>query len=60
MDGEAGKFDRISAIFPRFTEKNRDALVKTAKSLLRIQRKNEARLGFAGTESKEKRAGEGA
>jgi hypothetical protein len=56
MDGEAGKFDRIGAIFPRFTDKNRDALVRTAKSLLRIQRENEARLGFAGTENKGKRA----
>ncbi|GMO49664.1 MAG: hypothetical protein Pg6C_12520 [Treponemataceae bacterium] len=58
MDGETGKFDRMSMITSRLTEKNRDALVKTAKSLLRIQRETEALLGFAGTEGKEKRAGE--
>jgi hypothetical protein len=44
MNGESNKFDPISEIFPRFTEKNRDTLLKTAKSLLKIQAESTAAL----------------
>jgi hypothetical protein len=44
MDGEINKFDQISNIYSQFSEKNKENLVKTAKSLLKIQNVNEAML----------------
>jgi transaldolase len=44
MNRESNKFDRISNIYFQFSEKNRENLVKTAKSLLKIQKANEAML----------------
>jgi hypothetical protein len=44
MDGKINKFDRISAIYPRFSEKNKENLIKTARSLLKIQNENKALL----------------
>jgi hypothetical protein len=43
------KFDQISALYPRFSEKNRERLVKTAQDLLKIQHENAALLAEAGT-----------
>jgi hypothetical protein len=42
MDKEINKFDQISNIYSQFSEKNKENLVKTAKSLLKIQKENEA------------------
>jgi hypothetical protein len=44
MNRESNKFDQISNIYFQFSEKNRENLVKTAKSLLKIQNANEAML----------------
>ena len=41
MDEEINKFDQISNIFSKFTEKNKENLIKTALSLLQIQRDSE-------------------
>jgi len=32
------KFDQISGIFSQFSEENKDKLIETAKSLLKVQR----------------------
>jgi hypothetical protein len=42
---ETNKFDQISNIYFQFSERARENLVKTAKSLLKIQEENEAMLG---------------
>ena len=42
MGGEINKFDNISNIFSKFTEENKENLIKTAQSLLEIQRESEA------------------
>jgi len=34
---KVNKFDQISAIFSQFSEENKDKLLETAKSLLKIQ-----------------------
>jgi hypothetical protein len=52
MDTKNNKFDQIGTIYPRFSEKTKENLVKTAKSLLKIQHENEAVL--AGTERSER------
>jgi hypothetical protein len=44
MDREINKFDQISNIYFQISEKSRENLVKTAKSLLKIQNENEAML----------------
>jgi hypothetical protein len=44
MDREINKFDQISNIYFQFSERNKENLVKTAKSLLKIQNENEAML----------------
>jgi hypothetical protein len=44
MDKERKKFDQIDELFPRFTEQNRESLLKTAKSLEAIQAKDAALL----------------
>jgi len=41
MNTESNKFAEISDIYPLFTEKNRNRLIRTAKSLLKIQRTSE-------------------
>jgi hypothetical protein len=50
MDRKTNKFDQISNIYPRFSEKNKEHLVKTAKTLLKIQHENEALLAEAETQ----------
>jgi hypothetical protein len=42
---EINKFDQISNLYFLFSERAREHLVKTAKSLLKIQEENEAMLG---------------
>jgi hypothetical protein len=42
MGKEINKFDQICNIYFQFSEKNKENLVKTAKSLLKIQNENEA------------------
>jgi hypothetical protein len=44
MEREIDKFDQISNIYFQFSEKNRENLVKTAKSLLKIQNESKAML----------------
>jgi hypothetical protein len=44
MDGTSKKFDQIVVLFPRFSGKNQENLIRTAKSLLTIQTKNTALL----------------
>jgi hypothetical protein len=43
-DMEINKFDQISNIYFQFSETAKENLVKTAKSLLKIQKENEAML----------------
>jgi hypothetical protein len=50
MDRTITKFDQISAIYSRFSEKNKENLIKTAKSLLKIQNENEAMLAEGETQ----------
>jgi hypothetical protein len=45
MGKEINKFDQIGNIYFRFSEKNKENLVKTAKSLLKIQNESKAMLG---------------
>ena len=42
MDTEINKFAQISDIYSQFTEKNKNNLIRTAKSLLKIQHTSEA------------------
>jgi hypothetical protein len=40
LDKKNNKFDQIDNIYSQFSEKNKENLVKTAKSLLKIQHEN--------------------
>ena len=40
MEKEVDKLSVISEIFSQFTEENKEKLVKTAKSLLRVQKED--------------------
>ena len=42
MDTEINKFTQISSIYSRFSEKNKNNLIKTAESLLKIQHTSKA------------------
>jgi hypothetical protein len=44
MDGESTKFDQIDELYRRFTDENRENLLKTAQSLQKIQSENAAML----------------
>ena len=44
MGRKSNKFMQISNIYSQFTEENRKNLIKTAKSLLEVQRDSEAML----------------
>jgi len=37
VEGEVNKFDQIDGIFSQFSEENKDKLLETAKSLLKVQ-----------------------
>lgn len=50
MDRKSGKFDQIGTIYSQFSEKTKENLVKTAKSLLKIQHENEAMLAETKTQ----------
>jgi hypothetical protein len=54
MEGKINKFDQIGSIYSRFSEKNKENLVKTAESLLKIQNENAALI--AETETQRRRA----
>ena len=47
MKGNAGKFDELSGLYSQCSEKNRENLLETAKSLLKIQREDTAILAAA-------------
>jgi hypothetical protein len=42
MKGKAGTFDELSGLYAQCSEQNREKLLHTAKSLLKIQRENTA------------------
>jgi len=49
MEGEINKFVEISAIYSRFTEKNKENLIKTAMNLLKVQQEDAVMLANACT-----------
>lgn len=49
MEQEINKFAVISEIYSLFTEENKEKLVKTAKSLLKVQKEDAAALADTGS-----------
>jgi hypothetical protein len=47
MERESKKFDDLSEIYGHFTEKNKEKLIKTATSLLKVQREDAGMLANA-------------
>jgi hypothetical protein len=46
MEKEEDKFSVIAEIYSQFTEENKEKLVKTAKSLLKVQKEDAEMVGL--------------
>jgi hypothetical protein len=47
MEGKSNKFSVISEIYAQFTKKNKEKLIKSAISLLKVQKEDAAMLALA-------------
>ena len=57
MEQEVNKFSTLSKIYSQFTEINKEKLVKTAKTLLKVQKEDTEMLADAPIPQKESKKG---